>query len=240
MMRPAKVVIDIPALHHNPFLVRKLAPGRKVMAIVKADAYGHGLERIATALKSVDAFGVSCLKEAQQLREVRITQTVLLLEGFYQGEELSIINSLSLGIVVHSEYQVEILEQAELSTPIAVWLKIDSGMSRLGFQPEFVSAIWDRLNKCESVAFLLRLMTHFAAANDLADAMTDEQLQVFASAVRKFAAEVSLANSAAIIAWPDTHDDWVRPGLMLYGVSPLEKSYSKNMICNLLCHWYQK
>lgn len=226
MTRPAKVVIDIPALYHNLSLVRKLAPGRKVMAIVKADAYGHGLERIAKALNSVDAFGVACLEEAQQLRSAGITQAVLLLEGFYKSEELNIIHSLGLDIVVHSEYQVEVLEQVELSTPVKVWLKIDSGMNRLGFQAESVLSIWHRLNKCNSVASPLRVMTHFAAANDPANSMTSEQLQVFNSAVSEFDVETCLANSAAIIAWPDTHGDWVRPGLMLYGVSPLDDSIS--------------
>lgn len=222
MTRPARVVIDIAALHHNLSRIRNAAPTSKVMAIVKADAYGHGIERVAQALSSVDAFGVACLEEAEQLRYSGITQPVLMLEGPYSLSEMNRIHAMNLDIVVHHESQLQMLEQANLMTPVNVWLKIDSGMHRLGFKPEDADAAWQRLLACNNVINPPRLMTHFACANELDNPMTMDQVHVFNSACGQLETERSLANSAAIIGWPDTHADWVRPGLMLYGVSPME------------------
>ena len=222
MTRPARVVIDVAALQHNLSRIRSLAPSSKVMAIVKADAYGHGIERVARSLQDVDAFGVACLDEAEHLRLLGITLPILLLEGAYSAAELVRIQVLDLDIAVHHEYQLRMLEQASLSAPVKVWLKIDSGMHRLGFPPDEVAMIWQRLQQCKNVAFQPRLMTHFAAANERDNTMTAEQLRIFNTATAGTEAQRSLANSAAILAWPATHADWVRPGLMLYGVSPIQ------------------
>ena len=222
MTRPARVVIDLAALQHNLSRIRSLAPVSKVMAIVKADAYGHGIERIARSLPAVDAFGVACLDEAEQLRLLGITHPILLLEGAYSAAELVRIQVLNLDIVVHHEYQLLMLEHASLPSPVKVWLKVDSGMHRLGFHPADVASAWQRLRQCQNVAEWPRLMTHFAAANERDNAMTAEQLRNFNTACGHIKAELSLANSAAILAWPQTHGDWVRPGLMLYGVSPMQ------------------
>lgn len=222
MTRPARVVIDIAALHHNLSRVRKFAPAAKVMAIVKADAYGHGLERVATALSSADAFGVSCLEEAEQLRTAGIRQPVVLLEGPYSGDELVHIHSLGLDIVVHQMYQLEMLEKVPLPTPLNVWLKVDSGMHRLGFDPDSVETVWQRLSECKSVADPVRLMTHFSCANEPDNPLTLRQVERFNKVCDGLNAERTMANSAAIIAWPDSHVEWVRPGLMLYGVSPMQ------------------
>ena len=222
MTRPARVVIDIAALHHNLSRIRSTAPTSKVMAIVKADAYGHGIERVAQALPTIDAFGVACLEEAEQLRGVGITQPVLLLEGPYSASELSRIQALQLEIVVHHECQLQMLEQVTSAGAINVWLKIDSGMHRLGFKPEQADDAWQRLLACNNAVNPPRLMTHFACANESDNPMTMQQLQVFNAACGHLEAERSLANSAAILGWPETHADWVRPGLMLYGVSPMD------------------
>ncbi|MFQ5660938.1 MAG: alanine racemase [Gammaproteobacteria bacterium] len=224
MTRPARVVIDLASLQHNLSRVRELAPASKVMAIIKADAYGHGLVRIATALRSVDGFGVACLEEAQQLRAAGLRQAVVLLEGPYSTSELTQIQALGLDIVVHHSRQVEMLEQAALPAPIRVWLKIDSGMHRLGFDPDSLQPIWQRLHACPSVSHSVRLMTHLATANERSNPMTERQLQLFKQACRGLEGERSVANSAAVIAWPASHADWVRPGLMLYGVSPMRDS----------------
>jgi len=226
MTRPARVVIDIAALHHNLSRIRNTVNSSKVMAIVKADAYGHGIERVALALPSADAFGVACMEEAEQLRFAGITQPVLLLEGPYSMAELTRVQALDLEIVVHHEYQLQMLEQANLIEPIGVWLKIDSGMHRLGFAPEQTDNVWQRLTACKNVVTPPRLMTHFATANEVDSPMTMEQLRIFNSACSHIKAERSLANSAAILGWPETHADWVRPGLMLYGVSPMEDRFA--------------
>lgn len=221
MTRPARVVVDLDALRHNLSSVRRFAPGARVMAVVKADAYGHGIERVARVLDTADAFGVACLEEAEQVRSAS-RQPVVLLEGPYAGDELSRISHLDADIVVHHAFQIELLERARLRRPLKVWLKVDSGMHRLGFDPAEVPGVWQRLQACEAVAKPLRLMTHLANASNADDDMTRRQLASFRESCRGLDAEQSIANSAGIIAWPDSHADWVRPGLMLYGVSPME------------------
>lgn len=227
MTRPARVLINLNALRHNLHRVRTLAPRAKVMAIVKADAYGHGITRIAKALSAADAFGVACLEEARQLRSAGIAQPVILLEGPYSAGELNEIVQLDLDIVVHDLTQIEMLESAHLSAPVSVWIKIDSGMHRLGFLPEIFDEVWRRLNDCASVT-QIRLMTHLATANERTNPMTGEQLACFNDLCKDLAVEKSIANSAGIIAFAESHTDWVRPGLMLYGVSPLSDSNGKD------------
>lgn len=222
MTRPARVVIDLDALRHNFSRVRKLAPRARVMAILKADAYGHGIERAARTLGSADAFGVACLEEAQQLREAGVRKPVVLLEGPYSGAELPLISSLDLEIVVHHAFQIDLLESARLSRPVQTWLKVDSGMHRLGFDPPATAPAWQRLRDCVSTAPLPRLMTHLALANQPGNDMTDAQLRLFERSCAGIPGERSVANSAAILSCPDSHADWVRPGLMLYGVSPFD------------------
>jgi alanine racemase len=229
MTRPARVVINLSALNHNLQRVREIAPGSKVMAIVKADAYGHGLARVAHALTTVDAFGVACLEEARELRESGIEHPIILLEGPYTANELIEIDQLGLEIVIHEINQVEMLEQIECSQPILVWLKIDTGMHRLGFLPEEVESIWQKLKQCNSVSENIRLMTHLALANERDNSMTTKQLECFQKVCTDLNAEKTIANSAGILAFPESHADWVRPGLMLYGVSPLADSEGGNV-----------
>ena len=225
MTRPARVVINLGALRHNLARVRELSPNSRIMAIVKADAYGHGITRVATVLSSADAFGVACLEEARELRAAGITQPVVLLEGPYAASELTEIVQLDLEAVIHDRTQVEMLESVNLTSPVPVWLKIDSGMHRLGFLPEFFQEVWQRLHNCKAVAADIRLMTHLASANERDNPMTAAQLACFRDLCRDIEAGQTIANSAGILAFPETHADWVRPGLMLYGVSPLIDSY---------------
>lgn len=222
MTRPARVVIDLDALRHNLQRARDLAPTSKVMAIVKADAYGHGLARVARAFSGADAFGVACLEEAEQLRSAGAGCPIVLLEGPYAQNELNRISSLGLDIVVHQAAQLEMLEHTRLARPLRVWLKVDSGMHRLGFAAQEVAAAWQRLQSCTAVQPQVRFMTHLALANRPDSDMTPRQLAAFAAACGKLPGPRSIANSAALLAWPAAHADWVRPGLMLYGVSPLE------------------
>lgn len=229
MTRPARVVINLAALRHNINRVRQLAPRSRIMAIVKADAYGHGITRVANILaSSADAFGVACLEEARALRAAGIQHPVVLLEGPYAAGELAEIEQLDLEIVVHDASQLTILEQARLARPVKVWLKIDSGMHRLGFQTADFAKAWRRLTACVSVAEDIRLMTHLAAANERDNPMTSAQLETFRELGSGIKADCSIANSAGIIAFPESHADWVRPGLMLYGVSPMSDSISQD------------
>ena len=221
MTRPARVTVDLDALRHNLQRVRALAPGSRVMAIIKADAYGHGIERAAKALSSADAFGVSCLEEAQRLRESGVLLPIVLLEGPFSGTELDEIARLNLDIVIHCPEQLALLEKSKLSPPLGAWLKLDSGMHRLGFDPADVQPAWQRLRACGAVRAPIRLMTHLARAGNPGDAMTALQLQRFAEICAGLPGERSIANSAAILSCPESHAQWVRPGLMLYGVSPL-------------------
>lgn len=223
MTRPARVVIDLAALQHNFSKVREFAPDSKVMAIIKADGYGHGITRVAKSLTTADAFGVACQEEAEQLRVAGIQQSIILLEGVYSAEELTRAHALRLDLVVHHHYQVEMLEHDPLPTPLTIWLKIDSGMHRLGFAPEEVTLVRQRLKDYASVGEI-RLMTHFASASDPEDPLTQLQIQIFNDSCAGKEGQRTLASSSAIMAFPDSHADWVRPGLMLYGVSPMVNS----------------
>jgi alanine racemase len=222
MTRPARVVIDLAALTHNFSRIRELAPKQKIMAIVKTDAYGHGLTRVARVLKKADAFGVACLDEAIQLREAGIKQSIVMLEGPHNADELSEIIRLELDIVVHHKTQVAMLEKLNAEKPIPVWLKIDTGMHRLGFAPGQFEATWQKLQICASVSQPVHLMTHLAVANEPDNPLTEAQLLLFRETCGNTTLQSSIANSAAIMHWPDSHADWVRPGLMLYGVSPFK------------------
>ena len=222
MTRPARVVIDLDALRHNLSRTRVLAPAARIMAIVKTDAYGHGIGRAARALDAADAFGVACLEEAQQLRDAGVRKPVVLLEGPYSAAELPLISGLGLDVVVHHAFQLDLLESAHLSQPLHAWLKMDSGMHRLGFEPAATAGAWQRLHDCPAITAPVRLMTHLALANQPGHPMTGEQLRLFADTCQSLPGERSIANSAGVLAWPDSHADWVRPGLMLYGVSPFD------------------
>ena len=224
MTRPSRVVIDKQALKHNFRRVKELAPNSKIMAIIKADAYGHGLIRVAKTLSDADAFGVACLEEAEQLRSASITTPIVLLEGPHKAIDLSLIVQLHLDIVIHNEFQLEILEQATIDEPLRVWLKIDTGMHRLGFPVDKVSDALQRLSKCSNVKMAPGLMTHLATANEKDNLLTQQQLKLFKRVCNGIDSEKTIANSAAVISFPETHVDWIRPGLMLYGVSPLAGS----------------
>ncbi len=221
MTRPACALINTEAARHNLEQVRSLTKGRKVMAIIKADAYGHGLVRMAQALRSADAFGVACLEEAVTLHDSGIGHPIVLLEGPFSPEEMQLAAEFHFEIVVHHREQMKMLAEIKPPVQLNVWLKIDTGMHRLGFAPGEAAAVWKRLRESDAVTSKIRLMTHLANAQQRDDASVREQLRCFAEVTASIAAPRSIANSAGILAWPETYGDWVRPGLMLYGVSPL-------------------
>ena len=224
MTRPSRVIIDIKALEHNFSRIKELVHNSKVMAIIKADAYGHGIVRVAKTLRDADAFGVACLEEAEQLRIASITTPIILLEGPYKPNDLSLIIKLNLEVVIHNEYQLELLEKSKIDGAIKVWLKIDTGMHRLGFSVDKTEEMLRRLMLCRNINSTPILMSHLATANEKNHALTYQQLDTFREISKIVNIEKTIANSAAIINFPDVHFDWVRPGLMLYGVSPLINS----------------
>lgn len=191
-----------------------------MIAVLKANAYGHGQWLVARALADADTFAVACIEEALSLREAGFTQPILLLEGPFEADELPLCARLNLAITVHEPGQVAMLEQARLERPLTVWLKLDSGMHRLGFPPAMVSASYQRLWDCPAVARPIHCMSHLARADERDVPRTLEQVQVFEQTLRGLPGDRSLANSAGVLGWPQTHYDWVRPGLMLYGASP--------------------
>ena len=218
MTRPLSARIDLYALAHNLEVARRYAPRSRVIAVVKANAYGHGLLRAAGALKRADGFGVLNVGEAVALREAGFGQTILLLEGFFSARELPLLAEHHLSTVIHCMEQIEMLSAASLPGRVDVFLKINTGMNRLGFAPEAFPAALKRLRSCPGVG-TLTLMTHFATADE--EAGIAEQLARFRNLERGLGLSASLANSAAILRYPEAHRDWVRPGIMLYGASPL-------------------
>ncbi len=221
MTRPARVIVDVSAVKANFEVVRRCAPGARIIAIVKADAYGHGVERIASALAHrADAFGVASLEEAIKLRRASISQRIVLLEGPFSEIELSDIAKYELETVVHTRDQAVWLSKSKHI--IHAWVKIDSGMHRLGFSPADVESIVTLLERAGRV---IRFMTHLASANHHNDESVDQQVREFYSVNKTHHAECSISNSGAVLGWPNLKAAWVRPGLMLYGVSPFEGSY---------------
>lgn len=220
MTRPARARINLTALQHNFNRIRETAPASQVMAIIKANAYGHGLITIARGLAQANAFGVASLDEAITLREAGYDRRIVLLEGPFAATELHLVSGYCLDVVIHCSEQVRMLEESHLRRPLNVWLKVDTGMHRLGFEGAEIAGMVQRLDASGCLGEL-RFMSHLACADDTADDYTRQQLEVFDDSLQVLTGERSLANSAAVLAWPDTHYDWVRPGIMLYGSSPL-------------------
>ena len=214
-MRPIKARIDLAALHDNLRVAQKLAPQSKIMAVLKANAYGHGLLRAANALTKAAGFAVLNIEDAISLREAGFDQTILLLEGFFDREELRLVHEYHLATVVHQQEQLRLLLQVAPGK-LDVHLKINSGMNRLGFKPDDFSNAMSALRQARLSS--LTLMTHFATADEPAGVR--EQLTLFREITAGLSHPKSMANSAALIRYPETHADWVRPGIMLYGATP--------------------
>jgi alanine racemase len=222
--RMVSVTIDTAALRHNLQVIRRLAPNSRVMAVIKANAYGHGLIAVARALDAADAFAVARVDEGLVLREAGIKAPILLLEGVFDREQLDAAADAQFDLVVHTPEQIELLEAASPGVRFKVWLKLDSGMNRLGFKGEAFGSAHAALSRASAVRPSVNLITHLASADMPELPTTAEQLMVFAAATRTLAGEQSAANSAALIRFPDSQADWVRPGLLLYGISPFRGS----------------
>ena len=212
--------INLKALQHNLKVVKEKAPYSKILAMVKSNAYGHGACRVVQSMESqVDAFGVVFLKEAVELYDAGIKKPIVVLTGFFDAEELKIVDDLGLECVVHNFEQIDVLDKTKLTQPLKVWFKIDTGMHRLGFQLDQVDEAYQRLMKIDSVQKPLKLTTHFSDADDVKSGKTAIQIANFEKAIANLEGELCMANSAAIFNWPTSHVHWIRPGLALYGAT---------------------
>lgn len=226
MIRLIRALIDTQALRHNLGTIRAYAPGAKVMAVIKANAYGHGLVSTALALADADSFAVARLEEAIALRSAGVRAPIVLLEGIFSAEQLAEAAHHRLELVVHDPLQLKLLEAHRDARRFIIWVKVDTGMNRLGFRPEAFADALARLRSLTVPPLELRLMTHLARADEREVWMTREQVAAFDHAIvesgltgpKRLA--TSIGNSAGILGWPNAHGDWVRPGLALYGVSP--------------------
>jgi alanine racemase len=211
--------IDHAALRHNLAVVRCLAPESRIWAVIKANAYGHGVASVAQALGGADGFAVARIEEARRLRELGVRKPLLILEGVFSASDVHAAIAADCQLTVHHAFQLELLESLNLPPCLVVWLKVDTGMHRLGVRPEQLAAMAARLQGCRVVREL-NLMTHLANADDRGDATTRRQHALYQTLPLSLFGQHSMANSAGLIAYPATRLDWVRPGIMLYGVSP--------------------
>lgn len=227
MSRAARAIINLSALKHNLQQAKNAAPSTKTLAVIKANGYGHGISRVAKALDAADSFGVASVEEALAIRQAGVTKPIVLLEGFFSTGELSLILRHKLDVVIHHQYQLDVLsrqlaartEAGLADTKINVWLKVDTGMHRLGFPTHKAQTVWNEL-KSNSRIDSITLMTHLANADDRQDGLTDIQVERFEKCTQGLTARRSIANSGGVLGWPVAHADIIRPGIMLYGGTP--------------------
>ncbi len=222
MARPNQARLNLAALRHNLAVAKALAPGSRAVAVVKANAYGHGALVVARELAPLaDALAVACIEEAVALRDGGITTPILLLQGIFEASELALAAQLEFWVMINTEQQLNWLEEARLSQPLRCWLKLDTGMHRLGIPPATAVASYQRLRASKQAQQNIVLTTHMSSADDLDCAQTGLQIEQFEQLCQGLEGERSAANSAVVLAWPMAHYDWIRPGYMLYGNSPM-------------------
>jgi len=226
-MLTAEAVIDLDAWKYNYAFIKSKCPSAKAVAVVKGNAYGHGAIKLAQALSNADAFAVSRIQEAVELRDAGITQPILLLEGCFCPEELQCAAELELHTLIHNQTQLKELEQTTLSKPIQVWIKVDTGMHRLGVFPDQVDAYHQRITATPNAKDDIGFASHFNRADELDCGVTEKQMAIFKKATSKYPGPKSLSNSAGALFWPAAHYDWMRPGIALYGMTPRGGSTGK-------------
>ncbi|HYL90052.1 MAG TPA: alanine racemase [Burkholderiales bacterium] len=217
MPRPIRAAISASAFAQNLSVARRHAGAAKIWAVIKANAYGHGLERAASALAAADGFAVLDFQEAARLRLAGVTKPILMLEGVFKPLDVPLLSQYALTPVIHNAEQVDMLRTGELHGPLDIYLKLNSGMNRLGFTPENLGASYRALRENPRIRSIT-LMTHFADADGPTGVKA--QLEWFGEMTQSFPHKRSLANSAALLRFPEAHGEWVRPGIMLYGCSP--------------------
>ncbi len=226
----ATVSINLDALNHNFLAIKKLMPHQKILAMIKSNAYGHGVVPIAKTLLQADALGVATISEALQLREENINNKIIVMRGFLNKTELQVfLNDPSIIASVYNIKQVELLEKhTNQNKKISIWLKLDTGMNRLGISPDEFPKIYDRLEKINGLQKPFVLFSHLADADNADKKFTENQISLFDRLTKHLPGEKSLLNSAGILAYPKNHYDWIRPGLLLYGAMPFETFQAGN------------
>ncbi|MDU8924779.1 alanine racemase [Pasteurellaceae bacterium LIM206] len=220
-MKAATAKISSVALKHNIQTIKQKAPHSRIIAVVKANAYGHGVEFVAREAESlVDSFGVARLEEALRLRSIGVIKPILLLEGFFSANDLPILAVNNIQTVVHNYEQLQALQSANLPNPIRVWLKVDTGMHRLGVHLNEVEEYYQALAACENVAPDIGFVSHFSRADETASDYTRIQLDRFLQACEGKSGSRTIAASGGILFWPESHLEYIRPGIIMYGVSP--------------------
>lgn len=226
MKRSSRITIHPEALQHNINRAKIIAPNSKTLAVIKADAYGHGAVSTAGILYDIaDGFAVSCIPEAVELREAKISKPITILQGHQNADDLRIAAHYGFRLTVHDERQLSLLDVHSSTHHFDINLKIDTGMHRLGFQPNQAEKIYSKLKNHSNVnPESLMIMTHLSSADELEKETTTQQLECFEKACKNIPLPKSIANSAGILGWDDSHADWIRPGIMLYGSSPFAAS----------------
>jgi len=220
--------IDLDAIRQNLDVVKSLAPGSKIAAVVKADAYGHGLSQVLPALDKAEILAVATFDGAQRCRDFGWQGRVLVLEGPTRADDCQAALALAFEMVIHHDSQLALLRQSSKAARQPLWLKLDSGMHRLGFPSSRAKDVHGQITELSGNEPAV-LMSHFACADDPHNPMTQAQISVFDNSTKGLAGNVSLANSAAILNFPESHRDIVRPGILLYGVSPLEQQPAQDI-----------
>ena len=226
MSRPIQAHVNLSALENNLQVARRAAPDARIMAVIKADGYGHGMLRVAEALSASDGFALLDIQDAIRLREAGFRQPILMLEGFFGVEELAPIAEHDLACVIHSQWQLALLDAYPKNGQLDVWLKVNTGMNRLGFAPQQVAQAQEHLRRHRAVCSIT-LMTHFANADEARGVAG--ALALFNEIAAPCRVPRSLANSAALLRYPETQCDWVRPGIMLYGASPFAETSAQQL-----------
>lgn len=212
MARAATVTIDLDAIAYNYQVAKSQAPGQKALAVVKANAYGHGAVDVARKLEpQADGFAVACIEEAVELREAGIRKPIVLLEGFFTADELDYICRHNIWTAVHNDFQLDAIASADLAEPVNVWLKLDTGMHRLGFSPEEYKVAYARLKALPQVNSIT-LLSHFSSADNLESPTTAQQIEIYDRVNRACPSPMSFANSAATMKHAAAHHEWQRQG----------------------------
>lgn len=230
MARPALVTIHESALRHNLIVAKQTAPHSKVMPALKANAYGHGMINTAEVLRDLaDGFLVACLSEAIQLRESGTKLPLMVIQGYQSAADLTVAAEKDIRLVIHDEAQLGLLDSLAVSKKVKITLKLDTGMHRLGLPPEKAKALYKQLQSHPNVDPDVWLMTHLACADDLKNNYTEQQITSFQRNTQSIVAPKTIANSAGILGWSESHQDWIRPGIMTYGASPLINQSRKSL-----------
>jgi len=231
MSRTAIAVLSTENLLHNLQVIKgNLAPKTKVIAMVKANAYGHGLRSVSSRLDNhIDMLGVASIDEAQALRKAGVNAPIMLAEGVFEPNELLIASAEKFHVVFHNESQILWLEKSTLPTPLQSWIKVDTGMGRLGFPADKAKHFHTRLSSCPQAASSVKIMSHFACSDEVDHPLNQKQIQTFKELTHNINGERSLCNSAAVFNFPDHHYDYVRPGLALYGISPIANKSAEEL-----------